>query len=78
MNKIKIELNRPELITEFIEICSKYDCDINIYIGKTIIDAKSTVGVFGITPGKIIKVQAMTNNESVISSFVEDMRKFEV
>ena len=55
-----------------------YDCDINIYIDKIIIDAKSVVGVFGTIPGEKVKVQAMTMDESVISSFVEDMRKFEV
>lgn len=73
-----IKLSSPELLTEFVNICSTYDCDINIYIEKTIIDAKSVVGVFGIVPGKMIKVQAVTTDESVISSFIEDMRKFEV
>ena len=66
------------MITEFINVCVTYDCDINIYIEKTIIDAKSLIGVFGIIPGKIIKVQPITDDESVISSFNEDMRKFEV
>lgn len=63
---------------EFVNICSMYDCDINIYIDKIIIDAKSVVGVFGTIPGEKVKVQAMTMDESVISSFIEDMRKFEV
>lgn len=76
MNKIK--LIRPELITEFIKICSKYDCDINIYDGKNIVDAKSLIGVFAISPGKSIEVKPITSDESVISSFIEDMKKFEV
>jgi len=74
----KIKLSSPELLKEFVNICSTYDCDINIYIDKAIIDAKSIVGVFGMASGKLIKVQAMTTDESVISSFVEDMRRFEV
>lgn len=73
-----IKLSSPELIMEFVNICSTYDCDINIYIEKTIIDAKSILGVFSVTPGKAIKVQAITNDKSVISSFIEDMKKFEV
>ena len=31
MQKIKIKLPTPELIAEFINVCSKYDCDINLY-----------------------------------------------
>lgn len=78
MQKIKIRLITPELIAEFINICSKYSCDINLYDGRNILDGKSLIGVFAIAQGKIIEVQAISSDESVISSFVEDMRKFEV
>lgn len=78
MQKIKIRLITPELIVEFINICSKYSCDINLYDGRNILDGKSLIGVFAIAQGKIIEVQAISSDESVISSFVEDMRKFEV
>lgn len=78
MNKMKIKLSTPELIAEFINICSKYDCDINLYDGRNIIDAKSTIGVFAVTQGKVIEVQAISSVESVISKFINDMRKFEV
>lgn len=78
MRKIKIKLLTPELIANFINICSKYDCDINLYDQRNVIDAKSIIGVFAVTQGKEIEVQAITSDESVISSFIEDMRKFEV
>ena len=78
MQKVKIKLSTPELIAEFINICSKYDCDINLYDQRNIIDAKSLIGVFAVTQGKDIEVQAITSDESVILSFVNDMRKFEV
>ena len=78
MQKIKIKLTTPEFIAEFINTCSRYDCDINLYDGRNIIDAKSLIGVFALTQGKPIEVQAISSDESVISSFIEDMRKFEV
>lgn len=78
MNRLRIKLTTPELIAEFINICSGYDCDINLYDQRNIIDAKSIIGVFTITQGKEIEVQAITSDESVISSFVEDMKKFEI
>ena len=78
MNKKKIKLSTPELVSEFINVCSKYECDINLYDGRSLIDAKSIIGVFAITQGKEIEVQAISSDESVISSFIEDMRKFEL
>ncbi len=78
MNKLKIKLSTSEMVSDFIKVCSRYECDINLYDGKNVIDAKSSIGVFAITQGKVIEVQAITSNESVISSFIEDMRKFEV
>lgn len=78
MNKKKIKLYSPDLIAEFINICSSYECDINLYDGKNIVDAKSVIGVFALSLDKVLDVQAITSDESVISSFIEDMRKFEV
>lgn len=76
MNKKKIRLSTPEMVSEFINVCSKFDCDINLYDGRSIIDAKSIIGVFAITQGKVIEVQIISSEENIISAFIEDMRKF--
>ena len=81
MNKLKIRLSTPEMVADFINVCSslKYkNFDINVYDGRSIIDAKSIVGVFAIAQGKEIETKIVADDESVISSFIEDMRKFEV
>lgn len=78
MNKKKIRLSTPEMVSGFVNVCSKYECDINVYDGSKCLDAKSIVGMFGIALGKVIEVQAICSDESVISRFIEDMRKFEV
>ena len=78
MQKIKIKLTTPEFIAEFINTCSRYDCDINLYDGRNILDAKSLIGVFAIAQGKTLEVRIISSDKSVISSFIEDMRKFEV
>ena len=78
MQRVKIKFSTPESIAEFINVCSKYDCDINLYDGRNILDGKSLMGVFAIAQGKVIEVQAITSDESVILKFIEDMRKFEV
>ena len=81
VNRIKIKLSTPEMVADFINCCSslKYKLfDINVYDGRSIIDAKSIVGVFAIAQGKEIETKIVTEDRSVISSFVEDMKKFEV
>ncbi len=78
MNKRKIRLSTPEMVSDFINVCSKYDCDVNLYDGRSVIDGKSIIGVFAIMQGKVIEVQAISSDESVITKFIKDMRKFEV
>ena len=78
MNRLKIKLSTPETVCDFINVCSKYECDINLYDGRSVIDAKSIVGVFAIAQGKEIEVKVISCDESVILRFIEDMRKFEV
>ena len=76
MNKLKIKLSTLEMVSDFIKVCSKYDCDINVYDGSVIVDAKSIVGVFSIVQGKEIEVQAITDDKNVLSSFINDMKIF--
>ncbi len=67
MNRKKIRLTTPEAIAEFINICSGYDCDINLYDQRNVIDAKSLIGVFTVSQGKVIEVKAISSDKSVIS-----------
>lgn len=77
MNKLKISLHTAEQVAEFVDICSKYECDINVYDGRIVLDAKSIIAVLGINQGKVIEVQAISSNESIILRFIDDMKKFE-
>lgn len=78
MNKMQIRLSTPEIVREFVRICSKYDCDVNLYDGRNVFDAKSIVSCLSIDLGKKLKVQAISSNEDVVVNFINDMKKFEV
>jgi len=78
MHKIKIKLSSPEIVSDFIKVCSKYECDINLYDGRNVIDAKSIIGVFTIAQGKVIEVQVITEEEDTIIKFIDDMKQFGV
>ncbi|MCM1234154.1 MAG: HPr family phosphocarrier protein [Ruminococcus flavefaciens] len=78
MSRMKIRLTTPEEVANFINICSKYECDINLYDGRNVIDAKSIVAVFTVSQGKEVEVEAISDDDCVIRDFVKNMRKFEV
>lgn len=82
MNKKKIKLSTSELLMDFVDICVKYifkyDCSVKIHhkdIGMNLI---SLMGCFGLFQDKELEVQIIGSNKSVISSFIKDMKKFEV
>lgn len=76
MHRIKIKLTTPEMTVDFIDTCTGYQCDVNVYDGSKVIDAKSLVGVFSIEQGKVIEVKAISSNEEIIVNFIRDMEKF--
>ena len=78
MYKKKIRLLTPDSIAEFVKICCKYSCDINIYDGRSVIDAKSLVGVFAISQGKEIEVEINSSDEDTVVGFLDSIRKYEV
>ncbi len=78
MNKTKIKLESPEAVADFINLCSKYENDINLYDGSVAVDAKSVIGVFGIQEGKEIEVEMLGANKEEISDFMDKIREYEV
>lgn len=78
MNRIIIEFNTPEEVADFINICSKYISDINIYDGHIAVDAKSIISMFKIAEGKHIEVEMISYDENEIERFKNDIKKYEV
>ena len=78
MYKKKIRLLTPDSIAEFVKICCKYSCDINIYDGRSVIAAKSIVGVFTISQGKEVEVEVNSVDENDVVGFLNDIKRFEV
>lgn len=78
MKKIKIKLRTPEDVTDFINICSKYISDINIYDGHIAVDAKSIISMFKIAEGKHIEVEMISCDEDEIKRFENDIKEYRV
>lgn len=78
MNRTKIKLKSPEQVSEFINICSKYNNDINLYDRSVVIDGKSVIGVFGIQEGKEIQVEMLGADKDEIEDFCNKIKEYKV
>ena len=78
MYRKKIRLLTPDSIAEFVKICCKYSCDINIYDGRSVIDSKTIIGVFTISQGKEVEVEINSVDENDVVGFLNDIKKYEV
>lgn len=78
MKRITIKFNAPEEVADFINICSKYISDINIYDGHIAVDAKSIISMFKIAEGKHIEVEMVSCDENEVKRFEDDIKQYEV
>lgn len=57
MNKFEILLSSINDVKNFVNIVSKYDCDIDLTSGRYVVDAKSIMGIFSLDLSKSIMVE---------------------
>lgn len=48
MKQFNIRLSTIEDVRNFVNIVSKYDCDIDLKSGRYVVDAKSIMGIFSL------------------------------
>lgn len=78
MKRVTIKFNTPEEVSDFINICSKYISDINIYDGSITVDAKSIISMFKIAGGKHIEVEMISCDKNEVERFKNDIKQYEV
>ncbi len=74
MKNIQIMLTNPNEAQEFVNIASKYDCDISLNGSNCYLDAKSFLGV--ITQGLMCRLTV--NYDGNDETFIRSIRKFAV
>lgn len=60
MRDVRIQLNSPNEIIKFNKIITRYDCDFDLEVGKSYVDAKSLLGIYSLTLNRpmILHIQA--------------------
>lgn len=64
-----IKLNTIDDVKEFVNVCSKYDVDIDVKQGKFTVDGKSILGIFSLNLMDQLDVYILTQDEIVIRDF---------
>ena len=68
--KIKVNLNKPEVVKRFLQVARTFLSDIDIMTESAVLDAKSIMGVYALDLSKNTYVR-------IISDDVEECRRFD-
>lgn len=71
-----IKLNTIDDVKEFVNICSKYDVDIDVKQGKFAVDGKSILGIFSLNLMDKLDAYILTQDERVVRDFRQKISKW--
>lgn len=63
MTSVKVLLNSFERIRSFVNITSRFEADMEVVYGRTVIDAKSIVGIFSVELSQPVKLCIYADGE---------------
>ena len=63
MNEFNIKLDSVEKVKEFVKITNKIPSDMDLIVGRYIIDAKSIMGIFSIDLTRTLCLKIHSDNE---------------
>lgn len=69
----KIKLETANNAALFVAKCGTYDCDIDLYFGRYLIDAKSLMGVLSTGLDHVCHVRIHAEDENLIKKFKKDI-----
>ena len=72
MVKLTVNIVSMQDADKFNKLCSKFDCDMDLQIGKYYVDAKSIMGIFSLDLSKPLVLNAGTDDEQKIKETFAD------
>jgi len=69
MREFYINVNSIEKVKDFCEKANRVECDIELYCGKYVIDAKSIMGIFSLNISKPLKMVVNSDNVDISELF---------
>ncbi len=76
-NRITIYLSQVERVKDFVEAANKFESDVDIIMGRYVVNAKSIMGVLSLDLSGAIDVEIHSDNPEEITYFNNIMLPFE-
>ena len=73
---MKVVLDNVNKVQDFVNTCSKFDCDVYMKSGRYIINAKSIMGVLSLNLSNPVDVKPDTTDISLTQRFFKNIVKF--
>jgi phosphotransferase system HPr-like phosphotransfer protein len=73
LKKAKISLDSVEKVKEFVNVASRLDCDLDLKLGRKVIDGKSIMGIFSLDLTKpiVMHINARSDTEYILKALEE-------
>lgn len=76
MNEFKVKLNSIARVKKFLEVVSVMNEDVDIIVGRYIVDAKSALGIFSIDLTRVLTVKVHTTDPATCEEFRQKIERF--
>ena len=76
MKTFEISLASIGDVKDFVNIVSKYSCDIDLKSGRYIVDAKSIMGIFSLDLTKPITTEVHCDGSAECEALMNDLKRF--
>lgn len=71
--EFKVKLLQIDTVKKFVELTIPSSCDIDIMVGRYIIDGKSILGIFSIDLTRVLSVKISGESEKVVSDLYDSI-----
>lgn len=73
MTKFKIRLETVKNVALFVAVCGEYKFDVDVCIGRYVIDGKSLMGMLSFSADRVADVTIHTKDENEVEKFKDDI-----
>ena len=76
MNEFYIKVDSVDKVKDFVKVTSKIIPDMDLIVGRYIIDAKSIMGIFSVDLTRKIRLKIHSDNEKECTEIRKKLEKF--
>lgn len=76
MQEVKIKLSSVNDVNEFVSTISCFDCGFDIDTDRSVVDAKSIMGIFSLDLSKVLSLKIHSSDENEIMKIKGKIEKF--